>query len=232
MQKVTCLTAISVITVLLTSGSAQAATFTEIGDAGELLNTAQTISQRTQPLTSIYGAVSGDADLFKIFLTGGQTFSATTISPDTFEIPIDDLLGSPTEILADPQLFLFDSTGRGVYSNDDTSFSSQSILPSGGFSPSNSGIYYLAISSFNYDPVGAGGKIFGAPTKDGVWGPTGPGGASPLSGFTGTSTTSGRYAIALTGAQPVPEPTSVLSVLALGAWGASRLKNQKKNRSK
>lgn len=151
--------AVMVLSTILASNKVQAATFTEIDDAGETLSTAQVIQTGLQ-VESISGSLSRDADLYKIFLNGGQTFSATTINSDTSNIPVDDLLGSPNGILADPQLFLFDSFGKGVYANDDTSFSSQSILPSGEFSPSQSGIYYLAISSFNYDPVSAGGEIF------------------------------------------------------------------------
>lgn len=233
MKIFTPVTVMSVLMAVLSMGHAQAVTFTESDDVGELLNTAQLIQQGTQPLESIFGTLSGDADLFQIFLTGGQTFSATTLNLDTLiGIPIDNTLGAPTELLEDPQLFLFDSFGRGVYANDDNSFSSQSTLPSASFSPAESGIYYLAISSFGYNPISAEGKIFPDEPLDGVFGPTGPGGGLPLIGFEGTSTTSGRYTIALTGVQTgtqsVPEPTSTLGMVAIGAWAVvSRLKNKK-----
>ncbi|MBW4546928.1 MAG: pre-peptidase C-terminal domain-containing protein [Symplocastrum torsivum CPER-KK1] len=224
---------ISVLSTVLASGSAQAITFTESNDVGELLNTAGVIPQGTLPLESISGFLSSDADLFQIFLTGGQTFSATTLNLDTLiEIPIDNTLDAPTELLEDPQLFLFDSFGRGIYANDDNSFSSQATLPSASFSPIESGIYYLAISGFGYDPVSADGKIFPDFLTGVAFEPTGVGGGSPLSGFEGTSTTSGSYTIALTGVEAgverVPEPTSVLSMLALGAGVVvSQLKNKK-----
>lgn len=234
MKKFIPVTVMSVLMAVLSSGHAQAITFTESDDAGELLNTAQVIPKGTEPLELISGILSGDADLFQIFLTGGQTFSATTLNLDTLiEIPIDDTLGAPTALLGDPQLFLFDSFGKGVYANDDNSFSSQSTLPSASFSPTESGIYYLAISSFGYNPISSGGKIFPDEPSDGVKGPTGPGGNSPLRGFEGTSTTRGRYDIALTGVESgtesVPEPTSTFGILALGAWVVgSRLNNKKK----
>jgi len=40
----------------------------------------------------------------------------------------------------------------------------------------------------------------------------------------------GSYTIALTEAKPVPEPSSVLGTLALGAWGLSSLLKNKKNK--
>lgn len=221
MKNFTLLAAISALLVVVFSDRTQAASFTEIGDAGETLGTAQVIQSGSQPLESISGTLFRDADVFNIFLTGGQTFSATTISPGTLvELPVDNLLGVPTKVLEDPQLFLFDSSGRGVYANDDSFGSSQSTLPSGGFSPSDSGIYYLALSSFDYDPVSTGGVIFPSEPSTEVYGPTGPGGGLSLSGFEGASNSSGNYSIALSGAQTVPEPSSTLGMLAFGALGA------------
>ncbi|WP_137455119.1 PEP-CTERM sorting domain-containing protein [Halomicronema hongdechloris] len=59
-----------------------------------------------------------------------------------------------------------------------------------------------------------------------LWGPTGPGGGAPLTGFAGVSNTSGNYTITLTGAQTiaapaasVPEPSVVMGVLALAGIG-------------
>ena len=199
--------AISALLVVVFSDRTQAASFTEIGDAGETLGTAQVIQSGSQPLESISGTLFRDADIFNIFLTGGQTFSATTISPSTLvELPVDNLLGVPTKVLEDPQLYLFDS--------------SQSTLPSGGFSPSDSGIYSLALSSFDYDPVSTGGIIFPSEPSTEVYGPTGPGGGLSLSGFEGVSNSSGNYSIALSGAETVPEPSSTLGMLAFGALGA------------
>ncbi|MCA1994312.1 MAG: hypothetical protein LDL41_20030 [Coleofasciculus sp. S288] len=235
MKKLALVTAIPLLITALSLDQAQAVTFTETDDAGETLNTAQVIPRGTQTLTSISGILSGEADLFQIFLTGGQTFSATTINLDTLiELPTDDLLGFPSEILADPQLFLFDSLGKGVYANDDSSTSSQALLPSGGFSPAESGTYFLAISSFGYNPVSAGGMIFSNESADGIFSPTGSGGNSALIGFEGTSTTRGRYTIALTGVQTtaksVPEPSSLFSVLVIGALATvSRYKDKRNN---
>ncbi len=224
--------AIPILVTVLSAGYAQAATFTEIDDAGETLSTAAVIPRGSQPLTSISGTLSGGADLFRVFLKGGQSFSATTINPDTLELPVDKLLDRPTALLEDSQLFLFDSRGRGIYGNDDSFGTTQSTLLSDGFSPSRSGNYLLAISSFGFDPASDAGKIFADNNFDQVLEPTGPGGGSSLSGFTGSSTTDGRYTIALTGAKTVPEPSSVLGTLALGALGIGSLLKHKKKAGK
>ena len=163
--------------VTLSCTQAQAISFTEAIDAGETLNAAASIASGMESLTSISGIIDGDADIFKIFLTGGQTFSATTINLDTIiGIPSDDLLGSPTDLIADPQLFLFDGSGKGIYANDDSFGFPQATLPSGGFSPTESGFYFLAISSSGYNPVSMGGDIFPTQPSTEIFGPTGAGG--------------------------------------------------------
>ncbi|MBD1871987.1 DUF4394 domain-containing protein [Nodosilinea sp. FACHB-131] len=184
--------------------------FVEANDAGEQPDGAFSIvSDLLQPLASISGSLSGDADLFQIFISGEQPFSATTLNAGTLlGLPIDNALGIPTSLLEDPQLFLFDAAGKGVYGNDDLFGSAQATLPSrtGLLTP---GIYYLAISGFDYDPVSAGGEIFPDESFDGVLLPAGLGAGSPLVGFAGEGTPSGAYTIALTGAQtvaPTPPP--------------------------
>ncbi|WP_009630164.1 DVUA0089 family protein [Synechocystis sp. PCC 7509] len=219
------ISAIPVLLAVVYAGQAQAVTFAEISDAGDNLNTAQVIPSGAFSLDSISGTLfENDADLFKIFLTGGQTFSATTRNAQTDQIPIDDLLGIPTELAADPQLFLFDSAGRGVYANDDSFGSLQPTLSSSGFSPTEAGIYYLAISSSGYNPVSNGTSIF----PDATGGEVLPNNSNfVLTDFVGTSNTNGRYDIALSGAKAVPEPTSILGILSLSAWGAVRRMKKK-----
>ncbi len=220
-------TAISVLIAVLTSNQAQAVTLTEIGDAGESLSTAQIIPSGLLPLESISGKISQatpDADIFQIFLTEGKLFSATTaINPGT---------------LADPQLYLFDSSGKGIFANDnESSNSTQATLPIGGFSPNQSGIYYLAISGFDYYPVSAGGDIFPRfPEVSfdgvGVYSPTGAGGGSPLSEFDGLRLNGGSYTITLTGVQTsiaaVPESSFGLGILTSGFLSTAALLRKKK----
>ncbi len=220
------ISAVPMLLAVFYAGQAQAVTFAEISDAGDNLNTAQVIPLGTFSLDSISGNLfENDADLFQIFLTGSQTFSATTRNAQTDQIPVDDLLGIPTELAADPQLFLFDSAGRGVYANDDSFGSLQPTLLSSGFSPTEAGIYYLAISSSRYDPVGNGARIF----PNALNGEVLASNSSVLTNFVGTSNNNGRYEIALSGAKAVPEPTSILGILSLGAWGAVRRMRNKIN---
>jgi Ca2+-binding RTX toxin-like protein len=168
--------------------AASAVTVTEVGDAGDLPATAQ-VATGLGPVDTITGTISSssDADMYRIGITGGGTFSATTV-------------GTPGT-LSDTQLFLFDASGFGVEANDDCpgTGSVRSCLPAGGLSPSAGGIYYLAISSFDRDPVSPGGLIFPSFPFDGVFGPTGPGGGQAISGWSGSGG-SGTYTIQLTGA--------------------------------
>ncbi len=179
--------------------------FVEADDAGEDLDGAIPIAaDLVQPLTSISGSLFGDADLFQIFISGDQPFSATTLSAETLlDLPIDNVLGIPTGLLEDPQLFLFDATGTAVFGNDDLFGTIQATLPSMA-NPLSPGIYFLAISGFGYNPVSAGGDIFAEASFDGILRPTGPGGDLPLVGFAEESLSSGNYTIALTGAQTIP----------------------------
>ncbi|MBD2061335.1 DVUA0089 family protein [Funiculus sociatus GB2-A5] len=205
----------------------RAATFTEIGNAGELLSTSQAVSTQPPgtPLTSILGIITAgeDIDLFQIYVNGVNPFSVTTV-------------GTGTTI--DTQLFLFNSAGIGIFGNDDDAGTPQSTIPSTLLS---AGVYYLAISTFGDSPISAGGEIFPSPLL-GVQGPTGAGGASPLSAWFRDSFDDniGTYTINLTGAEfttgstPVPyEPHSALGVLVLGIWGAvSSFKKTRKLASK
>jgi hypothetical protein len=185
----------------------------EVGDAGQLPATAQ-VTTGGGPLTAITGTIDtpNDVDMFAIRITSPSTFSATTV-------------GQPGTHF-DTQLFLFDSNGRGVEANDDVSTTNlRSTLTSIGALPS--GIYYLAISSFNADPVAPGGlRLFPepeetiAPTFGLPVGPTGPGGGLPVADWTTGGLSAGTYQIALTGAEfAIPEPGSVL-LFGLGLAGA------------
>jgi hypothetical protein len=202
-------TPLAMVAVLTFASAASAQTWAEIDDAGDLPDAAQVLIG-TGPISAITGTISSptDVDLFQIFLTGGRTFSATTVVP--------------TGTLANTQLFLFDADGIGVYANDDfTPSNPRSILPAGSpFTPSAPGLYLLAISGFNRDPVSPGGPIFPSAPPIGIFGPTGPGGGQPVSGYSGTGGT-GTYTIVITsGAEfaAIPEP-GTLTLLGAGVLG-------------
>lgn len=225
----------------MSASQVEAVTFTQVGDTGQTLDTAQVIPAGSLPLDSISGSISGGnvVNLFKIFLTGGQTFSATTINAETLlQLPVDQTLGIPTDLLVDPQLFLFNLAGLGIYGHDD-SIGTQATLSSGGFSPAQSGAYFLAIASSGFNPVSPLGNIFSPANPAGILEPTGVGASQPFSEFVGQGLGVGRYAIALTGvttsadnSNAIPEPEQTAGLVAAGVMGlAYQLKRHKQRKS-
>jgi len=164
---------------------------TEVGDAGSLPATAQ-IPGGSGPLNSIEGSLgsSDQEDVYEICITDHNAFSAAGAAQ------------------FDPQLFLFAQNGLGVYSNDDKDAADgSSFLPSGDpNSPAADGIYYLGITAFDNEPINVNGLIFPTqqffPGSSVISGPTGPGGASAVSGWQfqfGSQPSVGLYTIDLTG---------------------------------
>lgn len=200
--------------------AAQASTWAEMGDAGDLLGTAQT---PLGSVTTITGTTSttADVDLYKIFISDPATFSATVTGGD----------GSGDY---DSALALFNQNGMGVYANDDAVFDDgQARLPANDpLGPKAAGVYYLAIFDADTGPTSGNVStkntlIFpeSNPPYTQILGPTGGGGASPLTGWVTfdapiTLNTNGSYSIALTGVSPVPEPETYALLLAgLGLVG-------------
>jgi hypothetical protein len=132
--------------------------------------------------------------MYRLCLTGGKSFSATT-RPGTS---------------VDTQLFLFERSGRGVFANDDTGRTLQSRLPAHHrLTPTSGGKFYLAISAYNNDPVSRTGLIFRSFPFRAVFGPTGRGGQEPVTGWTDESFEAGRYIIRLTGARACSGPVGI-----------------------
>ena len=194
-----------VLAVIVTLGTRAQAQWFEVGDAGDLPGTAQAVL--TGPLATISGFLDfSDADMYCITIDDPSIFSASTLGLVNF----------------DSQLFLFHPDGMGIVFNDDTAgFGVQSRLPAGHplITVLSPGPYLLAISGFDHDPVSVGGAIF-PDTFPGVFGPTGPGGGSPVIGWSGDGG-SGFYTIRLTGAsgwtsgRVIPEP-SALAAFGIG----------------
>lgn len=191
--------------MLAWQGAAQAATYIETVDAGQILSGAAlvTIANPTQISGNIFAV--DDADLFAIQLTAGTPFTAQTSSA-----------GFASGGIEDTQLFLFNAAGQGVRYNDDievTNFFSKIT-----FTPSVSGAYYLGVSAIGNNPLGSGGSFMyvrnpldstqvAGPSLAGALGSWAPDGSN--------FTDSGTYDIALTGAAPVPEP-GTYALLSLG----------------
>jgi hypothetical protein len=184
--------AVTAVAVAVSLGLAPSAfAVSESGDAGDLPSTAQDLGSGA--VTSIFGSFSGgaDVDVYRMCLTDGVSFSASTVGATTL----------------DTQLFLFDSNGRGVYSNDDAGIGVRgSRLPSAHrFSPAGPGEYFIAVSSFNNDPQSDAGEIFpdlfsSSLYPDGVVNAAGVGGDEPVVSWVGpTRGPPGLYRINVTG---------------------------------
>jgi hypothetical protein len=163
------------------------------GDAGDLPATAQivTLPDATPcetPVTRVRGDLgASDADMYVICITDPASFSATTVGSAGF----------------DTQLWLFRCDGTGVVHNDDAVGTTvlQSRIDNSTNCITAGGVYLLAISRYNLDPVDASGQLIwnDSPFRA-VRCPDGPGRANPIAGWTGSTTAAGRYIIQLQGA--------------------------------
>src|SRR5262249_52284335 len=159
--------------LLLTAPAARADIWVEQGDAGELPGTAQLVGG-LPTLEGIRGVLDtfNDVDMYAIRIVDPATFSATTV-------------GTPGTV-NDTHLFLFDEPGHGVYDSAEASAATRrSTLPAGNPNgPKEPGLYFLAIASFDREPISAPTNdiIFPDFPSTGVFGPTGPGGANPVTG--------------------------------------------------
>lgn len=207
--------AAAVLTAAL-SATSGADTITETSDVGPMPASALW-TEGNAALTLIAGWIesAADADTFAIYINDPAAFSANTTGSAVF----------------DTQLFLFDQNGFGIAANDDIrngsdGYDPRSALPvhsiPGLVTP---GIYYLAISSWDYDPHSDAGAIF---TDDAAYNAVvfnnGPGGAAPVSGWDGNGGLNGAlgaYQIALSGATlipSVPEPGAI-ALISIGVIG-------------
>ncbi|MEO1009021.1 MAG: DVUA0089 family protein [Planctomycetota bacterium] len=205
-------TTATAVAVLAAAGIANAQVWDEVGDAGQDGIAAAQETVGVGSLTAINGTLGTDVDLYAIMITDVDAFTASTVDSAGF----------------DTQLFLFAADGTGITENDDDSISGslQSVLNSDGLIATGSGpgLYYVAVTEFNQDPLDADGiDMFGFDTWPGSGDQRSPVSALALDTWDGASFGSGGdYTIALTGAGfAIPSPAS-LALLGMGGLLASR----------
>jgi hypothetical protein len=196
------------VLALSAAGATQAVTFTEVGDAGELVATAWGTGTG---IDTTRGLVDHEADLFALVLPAGP-FTAWTYPYD----------GPAAGNNFDPQLFLFDSNGFGIIANDDWPGSSRSQINT----TLSAGLYYIGIPVYDYDPISVGGMIFPNFPRDMQFGATGPGGAAPLSDWQG-SASGGNYTLRISPSS-LPESTTLI-LFASGLAGLVALRRRSKS---
>jgi hypothetical protein len=203
---------VAVLAATLSAPSATAALWTEVGDAGQTIGTAQgTGLPEGQSLSMIFGSLSfpNDVDIYRISLTSPSTFSATTVNLATAAL--------------DTKLYIFNFNGTPVYANDDDppGSSLQSTLPAGHASgPTLLGVYYLAIATSGTEAVNAVNQSLFSPDSPSNVIRT-PANTGSLAGWDTTAgdPSIGAYQIDLTAAfTSVPETSTwFAAALSLGA---------------
>lgn len=201
-----------VVALILTHGSAEGGViWNEVGDAGDALATANT-TMGCSSLMAIIGTLPDNdpngVDLFKLSIPDPSQFSATT---DNF----------PDTELFDSWLYLFDENGRGIAASASSVGGSFNATIAMGTVTAPAGTFYLAVTRLEAVPESAAGAIFPdlvfESTNGEVLGPTGPGGADPLSSWSSLSFFDfENYRIDLTGAETADNTTAVIPEPASG----------------
>lgn len=196
--------ALAAVAALTLVAIGEAQVWNEVGDAGDLPATAQSVAgSSSQPLTRIIGATNwsgGDRiDMYQIYITDPVGFEAWTSAA-----------GGGVAIW-DTRLYLFDESGRGLLANDDHDWGD---FQSGVFPPATDataqtipgvGRYYLAITSFDTHARSHGLNICHFESDIEISGPDGSGAVWPVENWWAFSNWSGSYEIALQGAAFVVE---------------------------
>lgn len=170
-------------------------------------------------LTEITGTLDSTdrVAMFEILIPRPLNFSAYTVYTGAFGIP-------------NPELFLFDSSGNGVYMNDDrSSVDTQACLPSAhafanmcpatsSLGPLTPGDYFLAITPSANNPLdGSSNYIFSPVLSTDVVGPSA--GVGPIAswdgGFSDVNFDNAKYEILISDA-PEPAAWPVTVALCLG----------------
>lgn len=168
---------------LLISTTAYATPYTEIGDAGDTLGTAQTVPAGTTSIDGILG-VAADVDLYELTITENATVT---------------FYGEEIGSSIDSNLILFNAAGNGLFGDDDggAGLDSQIVWP---LTP---GTYYIAYGDNNIEGRNAANTIFcGNDSGDCSANTT-----DTLDNFSSTGTDTGGYRITISGLAAAPIPT-------------------------
>ena len=149
------------------AGRVSAQAWSEVGDAGQLPASAQNTTG-LGPLTTITGTFQTpvDVDMYCIQVTDPASFGAFLLC----------------FIIQSPDLYLFDSTGKGIAVAQICSGSSKTIA-----APfvTSAGTYYLAVAPFGSLALSGAGPIWNPGTTL-ARAPDGPGAAGPIVAWGGT----------------------------------------------
>lgn len=158
----------------LLAAVAQAQSWSEAGDAGELVGTAQ-VTTGTGGLSLLTGTLSAhnDIDVYCIQLTAVPPAGLPLVSLN------------PCASMADPSVYLFSSAGLGVNANMTCAGGMKEVTaPNVSLSP---GLYYVAVAHYDWMPDSLGGNIW-QQAFTGPLLPNGPGAGSALNGWVGPQT--------------------------------------------
>jgi hypothetical protein len=116
-------------------------TWKEVGDAGELIDTAQ-ITRGSKELNYISGELKGynDIDVYQIYINDSDAFSVTAQA----DLSVDN----------DAMLWLFDFDGYLVMYDDDDGLGFLPQFNPGEMSGKDTGLYFLAIDLYMTEPMG------------------------------------------------------------------------------
>jgi hypothetical protein len=191
--------------VAVCAGFARASVITEVGDAGSIPSTAQIVPDAVFDGTpiSLQGTlpVGSDVDMYRIKIDNPASFSASVVAHIT------------STIVADTQIFLFNSAGVGVVFDDNDPLASDGRSRITGQLVPAPGVYYLAVSFFDVDPVNIGNvELWNDSPNNVERAPDGPAADFAVDHWFGDVNKGAGYTITI-----IPAPSAVLPLLGLAA---------------